>query len=111
MHTCQELFSNITVAFVCSSLPGGAGGLVWFLLGLQKGRYKNNKYIAKCMIEITGAMITASFISCLIASDTYQPGIGIAFLVGVSWSGAIQMIRFKITKIVEVTLGQIAEEE
>jgi len=88
-----------------STIPGCAGGIAFFLLKLQKGRFKNNKYIAKFFIEVLGAMTTASFVPMLINKNGYQSVA--AFFIGVAWSNIIQIIRIKITKIIEAAFGEI----
>ena len=102
-----EEIINLKTMFFFTILPGGAGGLVLFLFSLKKGRYRNNKYLAKFVIEILGAMLTASFLSTLITSSYYKPIA--AFVVGIAWANIIQIIRGKITKIVEAALGETFE--
>lgn len=94
----------VTPFLFFSVIPGGAGGVAMFVLGLKKGHYKNNKYIAKLIIEIVGATLTASFITMFIDNSTYR--VGTAFVIGVAWASILQIVRTKITKIVEVALGE-----
>ena len=103
----SEFFANLKVVMFYSTLPGAAGGIVCFLLALKKDHYRNNKYLVKFTIEVAGAMLTASFVTALITSQIYK--LLPAFLIGVAWSNIIQMIRYKITKIVEAALGEIYE--
>jgi hypothetical protein len=100
----SELIHRIISTVLYTTAPGAAGGLVSFLLALKRGHYRNNKYLAKFSIEVIGAMVTASFLSALITSHSYQPTV--AFLIGIGWTGIIQLARAKITKIVEVALGE-----
>lgn len=100
----SELIQYIVSTALNTTLPGAAGGLASFLLALRMGHYRNNKYLAKFSIEIAGAMVTASFLTTLISTGSYQPTA--AFFIGIGWVGIIQLARRKITKVVEATLGE-----
>lgn len=95
---------QILTVLLYSTLPGALGGFVAFLFGVLKDEYKNNRYLIKFSIEMLGAMITASFISILFESNTYRAVI--SFVLGVGWVGIIQVLRIKITKVVEATFGE-----
>lgn len=92
-----------------STLPGAAGGLVSFLAAYRRGHYRNNKNLEKFCIEILGAMTTASFVSALFLSTSTHYRVFIAFALGIAWSRVVQLIRNKITKIVETALGEKSE--
>jgi len=110
MFIKPELLDSIKHAIIFYTIPGGMGGLVCFLLALQKGHYRNNKYIAKFFIEILGAMVTASFITYLIAKDeNYQAAF--AFVIGFAWSNIMQMIRSKVTNITENVIREYLKGE
>ena len=96
-----EIVSLIKIIYSVT-LPGGAGGLTSFLYALKRGHYKNNKYPRKFFIEILGAMLTATFLTKLISSNQYQ--YVVAYIIGICWSGIIQVLRTKITKIIEAVL-------
>lgn len=99
-----DLIQRIISTVLYTTAPGAAGGLVSFLLALKRGHYRNNKLFAKFSIEVIGAMVTASFLSVLIESHSYQ--ITVSFLIGIGWTGIVQLARAKITKVVEVALGE-----
>lgn len=82
-----------------SSIPGGFGGLASFLYGLKRGHFKNNKYIAKAVLEIVGGLVVASFV-------VFGPKILVGFIIGLCWSTVIQVIRGRITVIVEAFLSK-----
>jgi hypothetical protein len=86
-----------------SFLPGLCGGVVSFVFALSKNHYKNNKYVIKLLTEILGASLTASFVTLSISNPIFQATL--SFLIGVGWSRLIQLIRNKVTKIVEAILG------
>ena len=91
--------------FIYAAVSGGAGGLAFFLLGLRRGHYRNNKYFSKVSIEVFGAAITALFLaSILVPSNNYKIIAAVAFAIGVAWSEILQTLRIKITEIVEVAL-------
>ena len=87
-----------------SSLPGLGGGLVLFLYAYSKNHYKNNKYKIKLIIELICASVTATFITMLIVNPIYQSTT--AFCVGLGWAKVIQIIRSKVTKLIELVLGE-----
>jgi len=82
------------------TIPGLFAGIVLFLISYSKNHYKNNKYFVKLMIEIFGAAITATFIAQVIKEPAFR--IITAFCIGLIWTKAIQLIRNKITRLVEV---------
>lgn len=88
---------------IYGTLPGALGGIVLFVYGYKKGHYRNNKYKIKLSIEVVGAAITATMLALLFPDD-YR--IVAAFLIGLSWSGIIQMVRKKITATVSAALGE-----
>jgi hypothetical protein len=90
-----------------ATIPGGFGGAASALYAIQRGKYANNKYVQKIMIEIFGAMIVASFVSYYLWRD--QPFL--AFASGLTWSAIIQVVRRWITRMVEAALGEKADEE
>ena len=95
---------NIIIqTFFYSFLPGMGGGLVSFIYGFSKNQYKNGKLLEKLLIELIGSSITATFITLSINNPVWQSMI--AFCVGIGWVRLIQLIRNKITKIVEAILG------
>lgn len=96
---------NIEYLIVFSIMPGCIGGLTLFLWGVKHGHYKNNKYFAKFLIEILGAMITASVVSSLFPLHNYKPFV--AFSIGIAWSKIIQTLRNRITKLVIALIGDI----
>ena len=53
-------------------------------------------------------MGTASFLTILISSRSYK--VAAAFLIGLGWSGIIQVARLKITKLVEAAFGEMLNE-
>jgi hypothetical protein len=89
-------------------LAGAAGGLTSFLAALRAQHYKNNKYIAKSVIEISGGAVTAVFLSYLFLETSYIWVI--AFLIGSAWSQIVQRVRTRITRIVEAALGDTGKD-
>ena len=91
----QEFFESIRPHIFSSTLPGAAGGLVSFLAGLRVGNYKNNLFGRKCVLEIVGAMLTASFLVSFLSLGFagHDLKIVLAFAIGVGWAGIIQKIR------------------
>ena len=96
---------------IYSTMAGGAGGIALFVLMLKKGRYKNNRYKAKCLVEAFGAMVTVCFITFSLVqtvfgsmlinkNDVYLFTVP-AFAIGVAWSNIIQIVRIKTTKLFE----------
>jgi hypothetical protein len=78
------------------------------LYGLKRGHYRNNRYFSKLAIEVIGSSVTASFITPLIVQGQLIFLVG--FLVGIAWGNIIQLIRIKITKMVEAVLGESLEK-
>jgi hypothetical protein len=100
--------TNILAVTLIASISGAFGGLVGVLYGLKRGHYKNNRYSSKLAIEIFGSSLTATFITPLIAQGKLTFFLG--FLVGIAWGNIVQIIRNKITKIVEAALGETLEK-
>jgi hypothetical protein len=94
----SELGSRI----VFCTFPGLAGGFVLFLDGLRAGRYRNNRYFAKAIIEMAGAALMATFLSY----ELFGLRPSAAFAVGIGWAAIIQVIRKKITRIVSAVIGE-----
>lgn len=94
-----DLVHALSPELLEATIPGGFGGLAIFLLGLRRGHYRNNKFITKALIEITGGMIVASFVIA-------GPRPLTSFLIGMSWSSILQILRSRITAGVEATLGE-----
>lgn len=94
---------NVINIFSHSFLPGLAGGVVLFVYGFSKNQYKNGRLFEKLIIELVGSSITATFITLSIVNPIWQSII--AFCIGIGWARLIQLIRNKITKIVEAILG------
>lgn len=91
---------------VMLTLPGAAGGVASFALAYRDGHYKNNKYKTKFTIEVVGATITATFLAVFLTSlwETSPPVAAGGFIVGFSWAKLLQVIRDRVTKIVEGAL-------
>ena len=85
------------------TIPGLAAGIALFIYAYSRNYYKNNKYFIKLIVELIGAAITATFIAIYFNDPLVQ--ITIAFCVGLSWVRILQLIRKKITKVIEVILG------
>jgi len=93
----QPLLESLAPILLHSSLPGAFGGLACFLLGLKRGHYRNNKYVAKVTLEILGGTIVASFVA-------FSPNPLLGFAVGLSWASILQIVRVKITQVVRASL-------
>ena len=97
--------------FLFSSLPGAIGGMVLFLYGLQKRKYRN-KFIRKACLDIVGGMLVASVVAPAIfflMGDSYKQKCILSlfsFVIGTSWTGFMQVLRNKITRIIEAILGE-----
>ena len=87
-----------------SVLPGSIGGMATFVLGLRKGHYKNNKYIAKFLVETTGAALTAPFIVNFIEDHIFRSSF--AFCIGVGWSSILQTVRIIISRFIEAAIDE-----
>ncbi len=87
-----------------SALPGGAGGVAAFLMGIKMGSYRNNRHISKLTVEVLGSTLTASFLTLMISPTAYR--VAIAFAIGVAWASILQMLRKKITGIAEAILDE-----
>jgi hypothetical protein len=94
----------LTNIILYSSFPGLVGGLALFLYAYSKNHYKNNKYKIKFIVELIGASITATFITMLISNPMYQSTA--AFCIGLGWAKVIQIIRSKVTKLIELIIGE-----
>ena len=95
---------QLSVMVYCCSLPGAAGGLCIFLISLKRGHYKNNRYLAKLSVELLGALVTATALASMWQTSGYQQAA--AFAIGITWTSIVQILRQKITKIVEAALGE-----
>ncbi len=95
----NEIFQKL----IFCSIPGFFAGLVLFIFSFSHNYYRNNKYIAKLLIEIIGATITSTFIASFFNTPFIQ--IVVAFCVGLGWTKVIQSIRSKITAIIEALIS------
>lgn len=95
--------NEILNSFLFGGLPGACGGLVLYIYGHKKGHYQNNKYIAKLLIEVLGASLTAAFLISLFGNANQK--IVVAFLIGMFWSNIIQGIRSRVTGIIQAAIG------
>lgn len=94
----SDFFINM---LLINFIPGVFGGCIIFLYGLKSGHHRNNKYVAKLTLEISGASITAIFIGQFFSSLSPQLQIAFSFCIGVGWVKIIQMTRNNITKMVK----------
>lgn len=99
----MDIFQTFIPILWQSSIPGACGGLGTFLYSLRQKHYKNNRYVRKLIIEILGATLVASFIGPLFPSKVI---VFASFAIGLAWVAIIQITRNKITKIVEVLIGE-----
>src|SRR5438128_7841948 len=99
----MELPDQIIPILLFSTGPGGCGGIAAFLYSLRKGHYQNNKYKVKLLIEISGAMIVASFVGPLFPHKTI---VFMSFAVGLAWTAIIHVASSKINKIVKAAIGE-----
>jgi hypothetical protein len=99
----MDLLDAVVPIFMFSTLPGALGGVGTFLFSVKKGHYKNNKYFIKFTIEIFGAMLFASFFGPLFPEKAL---ILSSFCIGLSWAALVQVVRSKITKVVQVIIGE-----
>jgi hypothetical protein len=93
--------------FLGLTLPGAAGGMASFFLALSRGTIRERKYVRKFLIEVAGAMLTATFITPVFIKIFTFPTIVLAFIVGLCWSKTLQVIRIYVTKKVEDELKKI----
>jgi ABC-type uncharacterized transport system permease subunit len=86
-----------------SVLPGCAGGTTAFLHALHRGHYRNNHHMRKLAIEISGASLTALCLAPLF----FEHGmlIALSFAIGLTWASIIQVLRNRITAIVDAALA------
>ena len=94
--------------FLIAAGVGAIGGLSWFICGVRMGRIRNNRYLVKGTLEALGGSFVAPWVALLfIADDKIKPAfLMAAFACGVCWAGLLQVIRKKVTGIVEVVLGE-----
>lgn len=81
------------------SLPGAAGGLTWFLIGIRRGSIRNNRYVRKAVLEITGAVLVAAFVAYPLAPlfTIKTPVLVLSFATGAAWASIVQLLRRWIT--------------
>jgi hypothetical protein len=97
--------SSLPLVLFFSALAGAAGGFALFLYGLKNAIYKNNKYGRKFSIEIAGGTVVAAFITLPLEAvpDGYRIFLG--FVIGTTWTKVLQVLRNKVTAVVEAALG------
>jgi hypothetical protein len=99
-----DILADVPALIRTVTLPGAAGGIAAFLLALKKGHYRNNKYMAKALIELGGAVVCSSALAVSFPLSEWRTFV--AFCMGVAWSSLIQVIRSRITKVIEAALGE-----
>lgn len=97
--------TEITDVLLYNSIPGFLGGITLVCFNLLSGHYKNNKYLQKLLLELTGATITASIIPLLLDSLSGKTMFLISFILGICWATVVKIIRNKITNIVKAAIG------
>jgi hypothetical protein len=99
----MEFLQNIMPILLTATAPGAFGGLSLFLFSLRNGHYKNNRYSAKLLLELVGAMVVASFVGPLFPENAVFFA---SFGVGLCWATIIQITRSKITKVLKAVIGE-----
>lgn len=98
---------QLDLILLYGSLPGMAGGVICVLIDWNTNHYKIGKLVPKACVEILGASLTATFLSFLFVGDMDNEHLmAISFLIGVRWLGIIEIVRDKVTKIVEAIIGE-----
>lgn len=108
-RTSMDELLNRVVDLTPICLCAVAGGAVAFCLGLKRGHYRNNRYIAKAFLEMAGAAVTGLVLASSL--PVALPRALVAFSIGVAWSAVVQTIRTRITAIVEGVLGNNSAED
>ena len=87
--------------------PALAAGVLLFVWGLKIGRIRNNKYVAKFIVDVVGASTTGVMVSVLVdrasvggVPDGVHLRSLVAFAVGLCWSEVVHWLRRWITGIV-----------
>jgi len=81
------------------TVPGAAGGLTWFLFGIRRGSVRNDRYVRKAFLEITGAVLVAAFVAYPLAPlfTINTPVVVLSFAAGAAWASIVQLLRRWIT--------------
>ena len=85
----------------------GFGGLTKFLYAVGRGHIRNNKHLRKALLEVAGGTFVGFFVSLLFSSWEAEWRLFTAFGIGVAWAEILQIVRRKITGIVETALGNV----
>ena len=87
------------------SVPGALGGVVAFLYAVGQKEITRH-HIRKFAIGVIPAAITAAILAPLIPPPRCQEFY--AFAVGLTWAGIVEVVRRRITAVVEALLGDLS---
>ena len=99
----------ITLALY-AAVPGGAGGVATFLAALQRSKNDSDRNAQRFLVEVLGATVTATFVTGLIPLDVLGLKISAAFAIGTAWAAVLEVLKSRITRIVEAALGVALED-
>src|SRR5579871_4094254 len=91
-----------TILATCSA-PGFLGGIAIYTYSVKKGLYKNNRFAIKLATELVGATVVASALGPCLPKATQ---IVASFGLGLAWVSVIQVVRSRITRMVEAVLSK-----
>jgi hypothetical protein len=82
-----------------ATMPGAGGAFAWFLVGIQRGRLRNDRLVRKALLECLGGCTVASFLAYPLAPlfTATSPITAVSFLVGAYWSHIMQVLRVQFT--------------
>jgi hypothetical protein len=93
--------------FVWSTAAAALGGLVKFLYALGRGYIRNNKHLRKALLEVVGGAVVGSLVSLIFTTIGPELRLFVSFAVGLAWAEISQVVRRRITAIVEAALGNV----
>ena len=99
--------NNLAEIMLLGGIPGAAGGLAYFLLGIHRGYIRGGKFARKAFLEIVGGALVGLFIAYPLAQIFFERKMVLAlvcFLFGVSWSQIVQALRWSTTNFVRKKL-------
>lgn len=94
-----------------AALPGAVGGFLLFLQGVKYARIKNDRHLRKACLETVGGMLVAIPVAYAFVDETGASATAVllAFAAGLGWSLIIQILRRRITRIIEAAVGVLGE--
>ena len=81
-------------------MAGLLGGMAVAVYALKNGRYRNNKYFEKILVESIGGLVSSGLFMTIFFGPFVTSSLLVSFAFGLGWGIIAQAIRASITRYV-----------